>query len=593
VIIGPLWNDGLVTETPRGLIEDGAQPPLSDLPSSETATSDHDSLSAGELSPPVASPENQPPPGANHPENDSCATEPDTNDPSATSFPWSADLGPDPDVLLENESGFALVENINDTTRMINQAEAARLKDIAALYDTGAMDPQAPSATAQERTTRARWILTHLELAVLPEAIHKTPKQLHPFIRRAIHRLDPDFTDEQTTTELTTRRVTHRINPHDGTGDIHAHLGAAETLATYTILDAYARTARAAGSDRTLHELRADIFTHLIIHGHLPDNATPANTPTTPATSADPTIRTTAPTLADLADPADIDTTTETIVPDIDPHTGDIYHTFEPDHTHTDCSTTQPEPTSETRSDGSGYATENHATENTTPTTTTPTTTTPTPTAIPTTATAAHPRTTTNSGLRAHVEVVISLESLIGLTDDPADLKGYGPITARTARDLAFTKGSTWRRLVTDPLSGYLLNYGRTTYAPPKPLAQHCRARDYTCRTPNCDRPATKCDLDHIINWPAGDTSDTNLACDCKRCHRMKHEGRWTHHTSTHPDHPPGTVILTSPTGHIYLTYPHDYNELRPKLPPVQRVEPAIRTTVPAAAVDDPGPPPF
>jgi hypothetical protein len=129
------------------------------------------------------------------------------------------------------------------------------------------------------------------------------------------------------------------------------------------------------------------------------------------------------------------------------------------------------------------------------------------------------------------------------------------------ARDLAFEAGSTWRRLVTDPLSGQLLDYGRTTYRPPVGLAEFVKARDMTCRTPTCTRPATACHLDHVIAWPAGATSQDNLQAQCDHDHRLKHEGRWRHQVSTDPQHPPGTIIITSPTGHVYLSYRHVYTE--------------------------------
>jgi len=83
------------------------------------------------------------------------------------------------------------------------------------------------------------------------------------------------------------------------------------------------------------------------------------------------------------------------------------------------------------------------------------------------------------SGLRAHVNVTIGLETLLGLNDNPADLAGHGPITAQTARDLAYHPDSTWRRLITDPTTGYLLNYGRSTYRPPRPRRPHPRPRPH------------------------------------------------------------------------------------------------------------------
>ncbi len=44
-------------------------------------------------------------------------------------------------------------------------------------------------------------------------------------------------------------------------------------------------------------------------------------------------------------------------------------------------------------------------------------------------------------------EVVISLSTLLGFDDQPADLAGYGAIPASLARELATDADATWRRL--------------------------------------------------------------------------------------------------------------------------------------------------
>src|SRR5262249_49255302 len=85
------------------------------------------------------------------------------------------------------------------------------------------------------------------------------------------------------------------------------------------------------------------------------------------------------------------------------------------------------------------------------------------------------------------VQVTVALTTLMGLDEQPAELAGYGPIPAPVARELA--GDGTWRRLVTDPLSGQLLDYGRTTYRPPAGLADFVRARDQRCIFPRCTRP--------------------------------------------------------------------------------------------------------
>ena len=69
----------------------------------------------------------------------------------------------------------------------------------------------------------------------------------------------------------------------------------------------------------------------------------------------------------------------------------------------------------------------------------------------------------------------------------------------------------TWRRLLTDPASGAVLDYGRTRYEPPPELVDHVVARDRTCRWPTCDRPAGACELDHTLRYPFGATSAGDL----------------------------------------------------------------------------------
>ncbi len=63
------------------------------------------------------------------------------------------------------------------------------------------------------------------------------------------------------------------------------------------------------------------------------------------------------------------------------------------------------------------------------------------------------------------VQVVIPFDTLNGTAEHPGELVGYGPIPAPLARAIAAE--GVWKRLVTDPLSGALLDYGRTTYRPP------------------------------------------------------------------------------------------------------------------------------
>jgi hypothetical protein len=149
----------------------------------------------------------------------------------------------------------------------------------------------------------------------------------------------------------------------------------------------------------------------------------------------------------------------------------------------------------------------------------------------------------------ARVHVTVPASTLLGAAEEPGDLAGYGPIPADLARQTAAS--GTWRRLLTDPVTGALLDYGRTTYRPPADLADFTRARDLTCRFPGCRQPAAKCDLDHTVRYPEGPTAPTNLGALCRHHHRLKHESDWN--LTQYED---GVFRWTSPTGREYTTTP-------------------------------------
>lgn len=158
---------------------------------------------------------------------------------------------------------------------------------------------------------------------------------------------------------------------------------------------------------------------------------------------------------------------------------------------------------------------------------------------------------------RTQVLITIPITTMMGLDEGPAELAGYGPIGAVQARALAW--GGTWRRMLTDPRDGTLLDLGRTRYRPTAALAEHVRRRDRTCAWPGCALPADLADLDHNRDYhrppddggPPGTTSHANLAPLCRNHHRLKTEaGFRLHHVS------PGTYVWTDPTGHRYEVCP-------------------------------------
>jgi len=148
------------------------------------------------------------------------------------------------------------------------------------------------------------------------------------------------------------------------------------------------------------------------------------------------------------------------------------------------------------------------------------------------------------------VQVTVPIETLLGLADIPGTINGSGDIvTANAVRALA--EESNLRRLIVDPVSRQVTDFGRDVYRPPTGLRNSVVARDVVCRYPGCSRLAEKTDLDHVQAWEdGGTTKSANLVALCRRHHNLKTHGGWTY--SLNDD---GTTTWISPSG-VKLTDP-------------------------------------
>jgi hypothetical protein len=92
-------------------------------------------------------------------------------------------------------------------------------------------------------------------------------------------------------------------------------------------------------------------------------------------------------------------------------------------------------------------------------------------------------------------------------------------------------------------------------YRPSAAMDEFVRMRAMTCMFPGCDQPATACDVDHTIPWPAGPTHPGNLSPKCRKHHLLKtfYSGPEGWRDRQQPD---GTIVWTAPTGHTYTSVP-------------------------------------
>ena len=154
------------------------------------------------------------------------------------------------------------------------------------------------------------------------------------------------------------------------------------------------------------------------------------------------------------------------------------------------------------------------------------------------------------SKVRTEVMVLINADTLAGLDENPAELNGYGPISAETARSMIL-EALHWTPLLQDPDTGEILTVGRTRRIPAG-LKRWLQARDGTCRFPGCPVNVTHAEIDHTTPYARGGPTDhTNLEHLCPKHHRFKTLGHWK---ARQPE--AGTIEWNSPTGRTYTTDP-------------------------------------
>ena len=164
------------------------------------------------------------------------------------------------------------------------------------------------------------------------------------------------------------------------------------------------------------------------------------------------------------------------------------------------------------------------------------------------------------SPVRAQVLVTVPVFSLLGLTDEPAVLDGYGPVPPSMARELVASGAGSFYRVLVDPRDGAPLEIGRTSYRVTGPMRAWLRMRDGKCPFPGCSNNSLDNDADHILAWAKGGTTGiSNLGQPCPKHHRLRHATGWKPTPAT-KNEPPG---WTSPSGRHYPSEHQDWEPPR------------------------------
>jgi len=190
-----------------------------------------------------------------------------------------------------------------------------------------------------------------------------------------------------------------------------------------------------------------------------------------------------------------------------------------------------------------------------------------------------------------HINLTVPLGDVLGFSNAPGHLSGFGPITGFAARQLANgalgEPGVRWCVTVTGDQdqavghgcatrirpagaraapgqSGWLFTVKLTAlagadcdhsresphYRPPPSLRHLVQTRNVCCTAPGCRMAASVCDDDHTVPFDQGGrTCECNLGPLCRHHHRVKHARGWQ---LEQPE--PGVFTWSTPSGRVYTT---------------------------------------
>ncbi|WP_172582819.1 HNH endonuclease signature motif containing protein [Subtercola boreus] len=461
---------------------------------------------------------------------------------------WSSQMVAEREVTTELAVALHLSEG--DARRLLHTSEGLTgiFASTMTALRSGAIPYRHAEKIVQHSHTLPAACLPAYEAELLPAAKKVSVQRLERLARSAVEHAQPDTAIQRHTDAAACRRL--YLEPaSDGMAYLSLYLPAVEAVAIHTRATEMGRSATNSGDPRTLSQLRVDTLTDLMLNA---ETQIPTVTPGIRAR-----VNITVPVLTLLTTHPEAPAGHGTA-----PAAHGVLPTCDPSSAIAEGTT----PTPTTPAPGAAPATPAPATPPGTAAPATP---------APGTAAPATPAPTTpNSSPDDSGTDDRFAELIAGLdTGRWAALEGYGPIDQHTA--LILTRDApSLRRILTDPITGTTLAYGRERYKPPADLDELVRLTHTECSFPLDCTPSTAADLDHTIAWNDGGTTELlNLSPLCTSHHTAKHHTSWTIRQTDD-----GTITWTSPAGFEYTV------ERTPLTPPTRPrphfVENRIETSV-------------
>ncbi|GAA4544662.1 DUF222 domain-containing protein [Amycolatopsis samaneae] len=163
---------------------------------------------------------------------------------------------------------------------------------------------------------------------------------------------------------------------------------------------------------------------------------------------------------------------------------------------------------------------------------------------------------------RAEIFLYMDLATYLGVNDNPVEMAGNGHIPATLARRIAAGPDTALRRIITDPMTGQMIELGSARYRPTPDMDEFVRVRDRECRQPGCTRPAQNCGVENTQtrNGASTETALSKPVTLCARHRRLKRHANWRYEVSSDD-----LLTVSTPTGRTQSSSAPPFHDPRPE----------------------------
>jgi len=174
----------------------------------------------------------------------------------------------------------------------------------------------------------------------------------------------------------------------------------------------------------------------------------------------------------------------------------------------------------------------------------------------------------TSGGRPIEIGITCSLQTALGIADLPGEVPGKGIVPRAVIADMVARERPKLRLMVIDDKTGRLLYRATTAYRPTPDQIAHVRASYVHSASPGSKVPVERCQIDHAIAHPHGDTVIGNLAPLDQNWHQDK-----TRKLLKVTINDTGTITVTTPLGQTRTVEPYDYRACEQPTPSSPDVE--------------------